>query len=115
VPQAFLSSRYNAHDNINKTAHNSAVAKNRVSQTLSRVFWQQKYFLENLVLARSPLATANFSEPFCESDSQNDSAQLKVFAIGTTAPRARRRAENEKRDDRTTHGNDTERGPASSH
>jgi hypothetical protein len=115
APQRFLSSRYNTHRNAFKTADNSSIGKKCASRTLSRDFWQQKYFLENLVLARSPLATANFSEPFCESDSQNDSAQLKVFAIGTTAPRARRRAENEKRDDRTTHGNDTERGPASSH
>jgi hypothetical protein len=41
-------------------------AKNGVSRTLSRKFWQQKYFRENLLFARSPLATANFFGVFAK-------------------------------------------------
>lgn len=74
VPQAFLSSQHNTHQNANKTAHNFVARKKRASRTLSRIFWQQKYFLENLVLERSALAPENFSHLFAKPDSQIDSA-----------------------------------------
>jgi hypothetical protein len=104
APQRFLSSRYNTHRNAFKTADNSSIGKKCASRTLSRDFWQQKYFLENLVLARSSLAAENFFDPFCESDSQNDSTPRDAFADGAAAARAHRDLENGKRNDRTTRG-----------
>lgn len=101
-PQVFLSSQHGARRNVNKTAHNSAAGEKRALRTLSRKFWQQKYFLENLVLARSSLAPDNFSGPFCESDSQIDSTSREVFIAGAAMPRTLRRTENRKRDDRRT-------------
>jgi hypothetical protein len=104
VPQWFLSSQYNAHHKAFKTADNSAGGKKRVSRTLSRKFWQQKYFLEKLVLARSALAPENFSERFCESDSQINSTSREVSVGGAAMPRHSSRMENRKRNDRKTHG-----------
>jgi hypothetical protein len=66
VLQLFLSSIHRAY--CNACVFNWIVtgAKNGVSRTLSRKFWQQKYFRENLLFARSPLATANFFGVFAK-------------------------------------------------
>jgi hypothetical protein len=60
VPQPLLSSSYSARCNDAKFNQIDRAIENGASTTLSRDFWQQKYFRENSLFARSPLATANF-------------------------------------------------------
>jgi hypothetical protein len=106
APQQLLSSQHNTHRNVNKTAHNSVTGKKRVSRTLSRKFWQQKYFRENLVLARSPLAPENFFRLFANLIRKSDSMLRRVFIAGAATPRTHRRVENEKRNDEKTCSSD---------
>ncbi|MGD9839030.1 MAG: hypothetical protein AB7F72_12040 [Afipia sp.] len=79
VPQGFLSSRYSTLHKPFKTAQFCHPGRESVSRTLSRFFWQQKYFLENLVSERSALAPESFSHLFAKPDSQNDSMPRDVF------------------------------------
>jgi len=93
VPQLFLSSPRNAHRNDCEFKQMVTVAKNDVSRTLSREFWQQKYFRENLLFARSMLATANFFGIFREPIRKTDSGQRDIFPARVATLRERRRLE----------------------
>jgi len=105
VPQAFLSSQHRTHHKPFKTADIFIVAQKCVSRTLSRIFWQQKYFLENLLFERSALAPENFSHLFAKPDSQTDSIPRDVF----TGARGRHARSSRHRKRKTRRRNDARR------
>jgi hypothetical protein len=109
VPQLFLSSSCDTRRNHSEFRQIVAIAKKDVSRTLSREFWQQKYFLENLLFARSPLATANFFGNFRKSIRKSIPARETFLKSRDEIARSSLCRKNGKRTDRTTHDGDAAR------
>jgi hypothetical protein len=92
VPQLFLSSLSNKHRSDSDFGKLGALVENGVSRTLSRKFWQQKYFLENLLFERSPLATANFLGVFAKPIRKPIPVRAVLWKLrGKTSPPMSRR------------------------
>jgi len=98
VPQALLSSLHNALQKPFKTAQFFNAVQKSLSRTLSRVFWQQKYFLEILVLERSALAPENFSHLLRNPIRKLIPSREALLPVRASAAQVRRDVENGKRD-----------------